>query len=166
MCLYPKLITNKKYTANKKNGGVIPPLNDIRAKMVPVGCGKCMECKKQKAREWKVRLSEEIKVNKKGLFVTLKFTDESLKELSDGIDSITGYDLDNEICRLGIRRFLERWRKKTKRSVRHWLVNEIGGNSTERVHIHGIVFTTDRDLLVSKWSYGFSCWLELVLFLL
>ena len=61
MCLYPRLIMNKKYTANKKNGGVIPRLTDSRAAQVPVGCGKCMECKKQKAREWKVRLSEECK---------------------------------------------------------------------------------------------------------
>ena len=32
MCLYPKLIKNKKYTKNKKNGGVIPAVSDIREK--------------------------------------------------------------------------------------------------------------------------------------
>ena len=48
MCLYPKLILNKKYTGTKKNKGVIPTLTDERVKYVPVGCGKCMECMKKK----------------------------------------------------------------------------------------------------------------------
>ena len=58
MCLYPKLISNRKYQTTKKNGGVIPPVNDKRTLLVPVGCGNCMECKQKKAREWKVRLNE------------------------------------------------------------------------------------------------------------
>jgi hypothetical protein len=49
MCLYPKFIRNRKYTVTKKNGGNVPEVKDKRALMVPVGCGKCMECKKQKA---------------------------------------------------------------------------------------------------------------------
>ena len=46
MCSYPRLIKNRKYIANKKNGGNIPPVSDLRVLMVPVGCGKCIECKK------------------------------------------------------------------------------------------------------------------------
>ncbi len=65
MCLYPKIIRNRKYTKNKKNKGVVPTAKDKRMLWVPVGCGKCMECKKQKAREWQVRLMEEIRTNKK-----------------------------------------------------------------------------------------------------
>ena len=64
MCLYPKLIRNRKYTANKKNNGNIPEMKDLRTALVPVGCGKCMECRKMKKREWQVRLHEEIKENK------------------------------------------------------------------------------------------------------
>lgn len=58
MCLYPKLIKNRKYIKNKKNKGKIPPLpkilvnskliDDARVVLVPVGCGKCMECMKKK----------------------------------------------------------------------------------------------------------------------
>ena len=65
MCLYPNIIQNRKYIANKKNGGVIPPVNDERTLWVPVGCGKCIECRKQKARNWSVRLQEEIRERKK-----------------------------------------------------------------------------------------------------
>ena len=49
---------------------------------VPVVCGKCMECRKQKAREWRVRLHEELRHNNKNvLFVTLSFSEQSLIEL-------------------------------------------------------------------------------------
>ncbi len=89
MCLYPKIIKNKKYVVNKKNGGVIPHLKDGRMGWVPVGCGKCMECKKQKAREWSVRLQEEIRTEKNGKFVTLSFSDESLIELEKAIEENT-----------------------------------------------------------------------------
>jgi hypothetical protein len=30
MCLYPRLIKNRKYIKNKKNGGNIPPVKDER----------------------------------------------------------------------------------------------------------------------------------------
>ena len=52
MCLYPKKIKNPKYLPNKKNNNNPPEITDERVKYVPVGCGNCMECRKQKKREW------------------------------------------------------------------------------------------------------------------
>lgn len=154
MCLYPRLIKNRKYISNKKNGGIIPAVSDNRVLMVPIGCGKCIECKKQKAREWSVRLQEEIRHDKRGKFITLTFSDESIKELIENT-KLEGYDLDNEIAKKGVRRFLERYRKKNKISVKHWLVTELGGNNTERIHIHGIVWTNETNENISKlWKYG------------
>ena len=100
MCLYPKLITNKKYTATKKNGGVIPHIKDKRTMQVPMICGKCMECRKQKAREWQTRLTEEIRSEDKCEFVTLTFSNESYKELYKKIDTEKkgAYEIDNEIA--------------------------------------------------------------------
>ena len=68
MCLYPKLIKNKKYTKNKKNGGVIPAVSDNRVLWVTAACGKCFECRKQKARAWQVRMSEELRENPNAIF--------------------------------------------------------------------------------------------------
>jgi len=156
MCLYPKLIKNRKYIANKKNGGVIPAVFDNRVLMVPVGCGKCIECKKQKSREWQVRLTEEIRHDKRGKFVTLTFSDESLIKLNKEIE-LKGYELDNETATLAIRRFLERWRKKYKKSVKHWFVTELGGTRTERIHIHGIIWTEETAETINKiWGYGYT----------
>ena len=81
MCLFPRYILNKKYTPNKKNNFNPPELKDLRVKYVPIGCGKCIECMKQKAREWKVRLNEEIKVSEKAHFVTLTFSNHALSTL-------------------------------------------------------------------------------------
>ncbi len=160
MCLYPKIIEKKKYKAKKKKGGVIPAINDKRTLYVPVGCGNCMEYRKQKANAWRVRLMEEIKENKNGVFVTLTFSNESIKELTKGIRKLSGYELDNEIATVAVRRFLERWRKKYKKSVRHWLITELGHNGTENVHIHGIIWTDkDAEEIKRIWNYGYT-WLS------
>ena len=156
MCLYPRLIQNKKYTKNKKNGGEIPAVSDKRVLAVPIGCGKCMECKSKKGREWKVRLSEDIKVNKNAKFVTLTFSNQSIKDLSKDI-ILKGYDKGNEICRIAVRRFVERWRKVFKKSVRHWLVTEIGGSRYEIIHLHGILWTKESKETIDRfWKYGMT----------
>jgi len=171
MCLYSKLIKNRKYTLNKKNGGNIPPVSDDRTLYVPVGCGNCIECRKKKAREWQVRLLEDIKDNKNGKFITLTFSNESIKELLKyektctdivtgkkykiTLNSLSGYELDNQIAKVAVRLFLERWRKKYKKSIRHWLITELGHNGTENIHLHGIIWTDEPLEEVERiWSYG------------
>ena len=157
MCLYPILIDNPKYKANKKNGGIIPPISDNRVLLVPVGCGKCIECRKQKKREWQVRMLEDIKTNKNGKFVTLTFDRENLIKLQDDVGYISdNYVQNNAVATLAVRRFLERWRKKYKVSVRHWLVTELGHTGTERIHLHGIIWTDiENDVIKKIWGYGF-----------
>ena len=49
MCLYPKLIKNRKYLPNKKNEYCAPVPDDERKEWVAIGCGNCMECIKQKS---------------------------------------------------------------------------------------------------------------------
>lgn len=163
MCLYPKLIKNPKYTKTKKNKGIIPPIKDKRVLLIPVGCQKCIECRNKKAREWMVRLLEEVKDNNKAKFVTLTFNNESIYELTSTIlnehpkdkKPPSGYELDNAIATLGIRRFLERWRKKTKKSVKHWLVTELGHNGTENIHLHGIIWSENENQIKEVWKYGY-----------
>ncbi|MCM1042448.1 MAG: hypothetical protein NC396_08510 [Bacteroides sp.] len=150
MCLYPKLILNPKYIANKKNGGKPAPISDIRVKYVPVGCGNCIECKRQLARAWQVRLSEEIK-DSQGIFVTLSFAPEELEKLCKEFD----VEECNAIATIAVRRFLERYRKKYKTSVKHWLITELGHQNTERIHLHGIIFKKmANEELQELWKYG------------
>lgn len=156
MCLFPKLIKNRKYLPNKKNGGIPPEPWDKRVLAVPIGCGECIECRKKKANDLKIRLLEEVKKGNKAHFVTLTFSTESLNELYLHHPHLKGYDLDNATAGTAVRLFLERWRKEFKKSVRHWLVTELGGGRYEHLHLHGIIWTDHDHLKIEKhWKYGF-----------
>lgn len=155
MCLYPKLIRNPRYTKTKKNGGVIPPLVYYETAYVPVGCGKCIECLKQKSNEWRIRLHEELKANKYSYFITLTFNAESLEYLRRDIKS----DDVNKIATRAVRLFLERYRRKYKKSIKHWLITELGQDNTERIHLHGIIFPPfeiNNEWLEDIWKYGIT----------
>jgi hypothetical protein len=156
MCLYPRLIKNPKYKQNKKNRGNIPPVSDERVLYVPIGCSNCIECRKQKAREWNVRLQEDIKENTNGKFITLTFSNDSIAKLSQELKE-EGYHLDNKLATLAVRRFLERWRKKHRTSLRHWLITELGHNGTENIHLHGIIWSNESIEEIDKhWQYGYT----------
>ncbi len=152
MCLYPRLIINRKYRSTKKNGGNIPPCQDERVKYVPIGCGRCIECRKQKAQEWKVRLNEEIRANVNAHFVTFTFSEESLRKLCEELKT---EDADI-ISTIAIRRFTERWRKKFKKAPKHFLINELGHTNTERLHFHGLLWyeNVSRETIEQIWQYG------------
>ena len=91
-----------------------------------------MECRKQRARGYTVRLMEDIKHYTNGHMVTLTFSTEALRWLTEKahdynearINShyqnkdthkraklLRGYTLDNEIATVAVRLFLERWRR-------------------------------------------------------
>lgn len=164
MCLYPKLLENPRYKVNKKNKGIVPEMKDRRVGTVPVGCTKCMECRDKKGRDWSVRLQEELRV-RRGTFVTLTFSNESIAELTEklGIDNYYGYEMDNEIATLAVKRFNELWRWHNGRAPRHWFITELGGEigkygkeTTENIHLHGIVFSEDRAMIKACWKQGFA----------
>lgn len=142
--------------ATKKNGGAIPQCHDKRMLEVPIGCGNCIECCKQRARGWQLRMLEEVKHNKNGKFITLTFRTESLIELGKEVTNLTGYNKENKIAKIAMRRFNERWRKKYKTAIRHWTITELGHGETEHIHIHGILWTDKTyEEIEEKWQYGY-----------
>lgn len=152
------MMRNPKYQPNKKNKGSPDTPMDERLLWVPVGCGKCEQCMRQRADSWRVRLMEEIKTNKSGVFVTLTFDEGNLTKLTEEamktVKSDDKQTVDDEIARIAIRRFLERWRKKYRKSVKHWLITELGHTGTERLHLHGLIFTDDKEAIEERWGYG------------
>lgn len=157
MCLYGKIIYNPRYKPNKKNGGIIPAVSDRRVLGVPIGCGKCIECMKQKGREWQLRLTEDIKKYTNAKMVTLTFSNEAYREIHKLTnENWDAYTKDNFIATWAIRKFTERWRKKHKGTIRHWLVTELGHNGTENIHLHGLIWTCmGKEVIQKHWSYGF-----------
>lgn len=150
MCLYPRTIKNPKYLPNKKNGGVPPTCTDERLRYVQIKCGKCLECRKQKQREWVTRLSEELKHNEKAYFLTLTIDEEHMKILKEK------YSLEdpNQIATKAHRLYLENYRKKEKKSPRHWSITELG-EEKGRIHLHGI-FWGNLESLIERWTFGFT----------
>ena len=145
MCLYTKYIVNPKYKPSKKNGYNPPKCTDMRTYYVPTKCGRCIECRQQRQREWIVRLSEELRENNNALFVTLTFDNKIIQEIK-GID-------ENDKATKAMRLFLERCRKLTKKSPKHWCCTELG-EENGRIHLHGI-FWCEKELILKCWQYGY-----------
>lgn len=65
----------------------------------------------------------------------------------------------NAVAKTAVRLFLERWRKKYKSSVKHWLIPEKGHVGTERLHLHGILWVPrefKKEDLDERWQNGFT----------
>lgn len=154
MCLYTDYIKNPKYRPNKKNGFKPPKCEDKRLLYVPVSCGVCIECRKQKKREWMIRLNEEIRNNKNALFVTLTFSNEEFQEIQKKLKyKEPNYDEMNSMCYYALRHFMELIRKYNQgKYPRYWFITELG-EDFGRIHMHGIIWCNKE--LVSKWKYGY-----------
>lgn len=112
---------------------------------INVPCGKCAECRKHKRLSWSFRLMQEQKQYKSSAFLTLTLDDKSLKRFAKNPDK-------------PIKLFIDRLRKHLGFRPRYFFVSEYG-ETTDRLHFHGIIFGTDRkslpfDLLRGKWQYG------------
>lgn len=94
-----------------------------------------------------MRLEWEQKTNPiTGMGVTLTFSDESLKRLPKDIHKCT---------QKAIELFRKRWWAEKKKAIRYWLINEMGHESTERLHLHGVVWEKDLQDIERIWGYGF-----------
>ena len=77
-----QIYIEQKVHVHKKNQGNVPECKDERLRYVPTKCGKCIECRKEEARNWRIRLAEELKNNPGALFITLTFNEENYQKLA------------------------------------------------------------------------------------
>ena len=101
-------------------------------------------------------MTEELKQNPNAGFYTLTIDDEHYKKLSKECKSKD----ENTIATYALRMFLERIRKKLKKSMKHWCVTELGHDKSERLHLHGIFWGCGIESIIrgksSKTSIGDS----------
>ena len=98
-------------------------------------------------------MSEENRQTPNAYFLTLTIDDKSYKELKQK------YKLkdNNDIATKAIRLCLERVRKLTKKSIKHWFITELGHEKTERLHLHGIVWGLGNgEKVTNNWKYGIT----------
>lgn len=159
MCYFPIKILNKRFVPTRKNGYNPPECPDERLRYITAECGHCFECRKKKRNMWRIRMKEQKKDTPIGVFFTGTVTPARYEEIK------SKYNLkdDNDIATKIVRLFLERIRKETGKSVKHWIVTEKGHTNTRRIHIHGLFFDTlnigkynlER-LLKRNWTDGYS----------
>lgn len=110
-------------------------------------CGKCEECKANKARIWKHRILLEADLYPINSFVTLTYNDNYLPS-------------DNSVSKDEVQRYLKRLRYyldiKDKRKLRYFAVGEYG-SETFRPHYHLCLFGVgDIESINKAWQKGIT----------
>ena len=128
-----------------------------------VPCGKCEECKKNKAAEWSLRSYFQHKecLSKGGYtyFDTLTYSNSHLPK-HFGIAHFSKSDVQN--CLHKLRTYLTRAGFEVKDNLKYFVTSEYGGK-THRPHYHVIFYITIPDLdvktfwqyLNKSWTFGF-----------
>ena len=109
--------------------------------IVPLPCGKCLACRKSKAREWAVRAVLEASEYEDNCFITLTYDERFYNPSKLGLKA----DLTN---------FLKRLRKDY--DFRYYAVCE-RGTVKGRYHFHALLFGIDltKKDLEKYWKFGF-----------
>ena len=166
-CLKPITVRNPKYVSFKKQCKDLYPLLPFdfynksldslygtihpKDEYITVPCGHCYECRKRKAREWRLRLLWEHRRHRNAIFVTLTVDDVHLADVEASPSK-------------AIRRYLDLLRKYTNKGkyLKHWFITEHGDSkyNTGRLHFHGIIWDVSRDdvpfkELHKRWQNGF-----------
>ena len=71
-----------------------------RLRYVTAACGDCYECRKQKQRQWVVRMSEENRQTPNAYFLTLTIDDKSYKQLKQKYKLKDNNDMYNKSCKI------------------------------------------------------------------
>lgn len=155
MCLFPVSIENPRY---RKRQDVHPAVKYVTAK-----CGKCIECRQARAREWQQRLYEEcIDTKTPHAFVTL--TIDNATALEFGIDYTESVPKDGlldlyERENIMVKKLVQRWRLRcNKKGIkqRHFFITEHGETRSERIHLHGILWAADLQEVAEQWKAGIA----------
>ncbi len=118
---------------------------EARTNATPFGCGKCLHCKINKAREWTHRLMLEQSVASDSCFLTLTYNDENLPE-------------KNQVSKREMQLFIKRLRKEIENVKIRYLVCGEYGELSERPHYHCAIFgiSDGYDGQISKaWNKGY-----------
>jgi hypothetical protein len=120
--------------------------------VIPVPCGKCVECRKRKVDEWVFRLMEEDKVSSSSHFVTLTYDTLSIPITKNGFMTLDKSDFQ---------RFMKRLRKQTGfENIRYYAAGEYG-EKNRRPHYHAIIFNVPTQAsYFNAWSLVKEKWMQ------
>lgn len=125
--------------------------------LLPMPCGKCLYCRKQKATEWKNRLIDEFKVWENVSFLTLTYKEVSPFEEPHIFEKSRNLDYrDIQIFMKRLRIYLKR--KHSIEKIKFFCAGEYGEKNTRRAHWHLILFgipntKTIQEAIKKMWEY-------------
>lgn len=128
-------------------------LKDRLGKVMEVPCGKCIECKKERSKEWAFRLMCESLNFQNSIFITLTYDDENVLNVPGA-----PYPYYATLSSLDLQLFFKRLRFNLNgRKIKYYACGEYGSN-TFRPHYHAIIFNMDfcdSPLIEQSWGKGF-----------
>lgn len=133
---------------------------------IEVPCGKCMNCRIQRRREWTLRLTHELEYYQKATFLTLTYSDEYLP-----LNPLGPIPASGTLRKTDLQKFWKRLRKTLSkgslhgkyygphpiRRIRYYACGEYG-DKNDRPHYHAIVFGinpegSDKASVMDAWPY-------------
>ena len=124
-------------------------LKNVDRKKFPDGlevpCGKCLQCRIAKRKEWAMRCLHEMDNWDNALFITLTYNDKSLPE-------------NSTLQKKEFQNFLKRVRIQLgERKIKYFACGEYG-EEKERPHYHAIIFgmslnEDDKEVIRKAWPY-------------
>lgn len=133
----------------------------IKSQHKTVPCGRCILCLKRKRDEWTIRLLEETKVARSGLFVTLTYNEEFVP-WGENERTLCKTDLRNYLKRLRIsqqRYIIFKHPTEYKQIMEDWPIRFFAtgeyGTEKERPHYHILLYNIYhgcRGYVVQSWQ--------------
>jgi len=107
-----------------------------------VPCGRCINCRIQRAREWAVRGMHELEYWDRSSFATLTYDDDHLPS-------------SMSISRKELQDYFKRLRRELEPSRLSYIASGEYGGKTGRPHYHAILYGVDNaDVISSAWCRG------------
>lgn len=136
---------------------VSPYIVEVDGKLMPVPCGKCIECLRDFQNEWAFRLTQEVLQCRVSWYLTLTYDPEhSPVAYNDEVGEWQTY-----VDKRDIQLFLKRVRKnypELSGCLRYFAVGEYGGDYN-RAHYHLVLCSPVFDTNYWKWyKLFFNCW--------
>lgn len=114
------------------------------------GCGQCLACRVNLAKDWEVRSLMTRLVSKQAYFYTLTYDDTNIPKNNEGLITLDKQDLQNHVKRL---------RDKSGLDFRFYNVGEYGDN-TFRAHYHSAIFCKDNINMLDLHTYLKRSWVK------
>lgn len=130
-CLYPlKGWRSHALNPTGKRSIVFKHIEGIKSQGVTVPCGRCINCRLEKSRQWALRCEKESELYDSNCVVTLTYDDENLPE-------------NGSLNLADVQKFMKRLRKHYQgRNIRSYGCGEYG-EQRARPHYHIILFNHD-----------------------